>query len=219
LTSTSPAFAPLAASAGLVLRNLDLLGGVIGATGPQGLVGPQGATGSAGAPGATGPQGVPGPQGPVGATGATGSAGPQGLQGVPGTSGFVQTNFRYNLVPQVVESPNFQWLSETAAVTVGASHYVHVTAQASLGSSVGASGLALSICTSQGGAPQQVASDQMEQLRVPAGTLLPFSLSIAMPLINAGTYTFGLCGRVSSGQAANWNLRNYGRTSIAVFRP
>jgi hypothetical protein len=130
----------------------------------------------------------------------------------------VQTYYNYNLAPQVIESPNFQWLSETASVTVGASHYVYVTTQAALGSSVGATGLTLAVCMSQGGAPQQIAADQLEQLRVPAGTLTPFSLSIAVPLGGAGTYSFGLCGRVSAGQAANWNLRNYSRTSIAVFR-
>jgi hypothetical protein len=37
VTSTSRAFVPLAASAGLVLRNLDLLGGIVGATGPLAL--------------------------------------------------------------------------------------------------------------------------------------------------------------------------------------
>ena len=52
-TSTSPSFASLVASEGVILRNADVVGGGVG---PQGPPGP---------PGPAGPQGVQGPAGPV----------------------------------------------------------------------------------------------------------------------------------------------------------
>ena len=220
VTSSSQTFTPLAASAGLVLRNLDLVGGVIGPAGPAGPAGPTGSAGPPGATGATGPAGAPGPVGATGAPGPTGATGATGPQGAPGVSGFVQTNYAYGFPAALVESTSFQWAAQPVSVTVPANHSAYVTSQASLGSTVGATGLSLTICEStNGGAPLQIAADQMETLRVPAGTLLPVGLSLALPLGPAGTYAFGLCGRVSSGQAANWNLRNQSRTSIAVFRP
>ena len=93
VTSSSPSFVPLAASAGLVLRNNDLMAGAIGAPGPQGPQGPAGPQGGTGPVGPAGPAGAVGPAGPAGAAGpagpvgATGAAGPQGIQGPSGPSG------------------------------------------------------------------------------------------------------------------------------------
>ena len=92
--SPSPAFAPLAVSPGVVLRNADL---VTGLTGPTGPIGATGATG-VGEPGPPGPPGLTGPPGPTGATGAMGATGvgvpgppgppgPPGLPGAPGVPG------------------------------------------------------------------------------------------------------------------------------------
>jgi hypothetical protein len=98
-TSPSPGFLPLAVSAGRVVRNGDLVSGLVGAPGPTGPAGPPGPAGPAGAVGPVGPQGAPGPAGatgpvgpqgpqgiagPAGATGPAGAAGPTGPQGPPG---------------------------------------------------------------------------------------------------------------------------------------
>jgi hypothetical protein len=90
VTSSSPAFVPLAASASLVLRNSDLLAGAIGTPGPQGPAGPAGPAGPqgpAGPAGPTGSMGPAGPSGPAGATGLTGPAGPAGPSGPIGPAG------------------------------------------------------------------------------------------------------------------------------------
>jgi hypothetical protein len=74
-TSPSPAFLPLSVSEGRVLRNGDLVAGLIGSPGPPGPIGPIGPTGPAGATGATGSAGPAGPAGPPGvvATNGTGA--------------------------------------------------------------------------------------------------------------------------------------------------
>lgn len=71
--SATPAFASLTLSNGVVVRNGDLVGGLVGSPGPPGL---QGAVGPAGSQGPTGPPGPPGPAGSSGATGPQGPAGP-----------------------------------------------------------------------------------------------------------------------------------------------
>ncbi len=78
-TSPSPSFSPLAVSAGVVIRNRDLVSGLAG---PEGPAGPQGPAGPAGSAGAAGPAG---PQGPQGAQGIQGGQGPVGPQGPAGT--------------------------------------------------------------------------------------------------------------------------------------
>jgi hypothetical protein len=102
VTSASAAFIPLAASAGVVLRNNDLLGGILGTPGapgpqgppgpaglegPAGVAGPAGPMGAAGAVGAAGAAGAVGPAGPTGATGAAGPVGPVGPAGPAGSTG------------------------------------------------------------------------------------------------------------------------------------
>jgi len=82
-TSASPSFIPLEASAGIVLRNQDLVSGLIGPAGPEG---PQGIPGSIGPAGPAGPVGPAGPQGPMGLQGVQGAQGPQGVPGTPGSN-------------------------------------------------------------------------------------------------------------------------------------
>ncbi len=66
VTSFSPQFDPLEASAVAVIRNGDLVTGLEGPPGPEGPAGPIGPTGP------TGPQGPAGPTGPQGFTGPRG---------------------------------------------------------------------------------------------------------------------------------------------------
>jgi hypothetical protein len=66
---------------------VDAMGGVAGATGPQGPPGSTGATGPQGPAGATGATGPQGPQGVPGTAGATGPQGPQGVKGDTGATG------------------------------------------------------------------------------------------------------------------------------------
>ena len=87
VTSSSASFIPLAASASVVLRNNDLLAGVVGSPGPAGPVGPVGPAGPQGPAGPTGATGVSGPVGPQGPTGATGAAGATGQAGATGSAG------------------------------------------------------------------------------------------------------------------------------------
>jgi hypothetical protein len=85
--ATNTAFLPVSASPAVVVKNGDLLGGVIG---PAGTPGPAGPAGPAGAPGPQGVAGEPGPQGamgPVGPAGAAGAVGPEGPAGVAGAQG------------------------------------------------------------------------------------------------------------------------------------
>lgn len=65
-TSPSASFVPLTLSAGLILRNADLVGAGVGAQGPPG---PAGAIGPPGSPGIQGPVGAPGIPGPSGIIG------------------------------------------------------------------------------------------------------------------------------------------------------
>ena len=67
--STTTSFLPPTSSPSLVLRNGDLLGGVIGTPGPAGPAGPAGPTGPAGPAGFDGAPGAQGPAGPQGAGG------------------------------------------------------------------------------------------------------------------------------------------------------
>ncbi len=87
VTSASPAFDPLLASPGRIVRNGDLVTGLSGPAGPRGEIGPPGPVGPSGPPGLTGPQGVAGPAGQPGPAGPAGPAGLQGLQGPAGPIG------------------------------------------------------------------------------------------------------------------------------------
>jgi hypothetical protein len=87
VTSANASFMPLEASAGRVLRNEDLVSGLVGPPGPPGPVGPTGPAGPAGPPGSTGVAGPPGPPGQVGPAGVQGPPGPQGVAGNSGPQG------------------------------------------------------------------------------------------------------------------------------------
>lgn len=79
-SDTEPGVGPLWTT----VWQIAAVGGVTGATGPQGTqgaTGPQGTTGPNGATGAAGPTGTTGPTGPQGTTGPTGPAGSTGPTG------------------------------------------------------------------------------------------------------------------------------------------
>jgi hypothetical protein len=89
-TAAVPSFLPFELSAGRVVKNADLVGGLVAPPGPPGPIGPVGPSGPAGPSGVTGAQGPAGPAGipgPSGAIGAQGPAGPAGLPGPPGPPG------------------------------------------------------------------------------------------------------------------------------------
>jgi Collagen triple helix repeat (20 copies) len=94
VTAPNASLIPPTSSPVVIVKNADLLGGVIGpagAGGPQGPEGPQGPQGAAGPQGPAGPAGADGavgPQGPQGNPGAAGAQGPQGEVGPQGPAGF-----------------------------------------------------------------------------------------------------------------------------------
>ena len=170
VTSVSPAFVPLSASASLVLRNNDLLAGAIGTPGPQGPAGPVGPAGApgpagpAGPAGATGATGLTGPAGPAGATGLAGAIGPQGAQGpqgpqgtqgpqgpagatgAQGPSGVVgfDTNQNLDWGPGVNTTPGFvNFVGPLNSVTLQAGQRAFMTVSNSMG--VGAAGGSLTL--------------------------------------------------------------------------
>lgn len=91
-------FLTVVASNGLVIRNADLVSGLVGPPGPVGPAGPAGPAGPSGPAGAIGPAGPAGatgpagPQGPIGLTGAAGPVGPQGPTGPAGTQALFGTD-------------------------------------------------------------------------------------------------------------------------------
>jgi Collagen triple helix repeat (20 copies) len=90
VTSSNLGFFPFSLSPGVVVKNADLLGGLVmtpGPTGPTGATGPAGPAGSAGPPGPQGPTGPAGAAGVAGLPGPTGPAGPQGPTGAQGATG------------------------------------------------------------------------------------------------------------------------------------
>lgn len=91
-------FLTVVPSNGLVIRNADLVSGLVGPPGPVGPAGPAGPAGPSGPAGAIGPAGPAGatgpagPQGPIGLTGAAGPVGPQGPTGPAGTQALFGTD-------------------------------------------------------------------------------------------------------------------------------
>jgi hypothetical protein len=92
-TSASANFLPLSLSAGVVLRNNDLVSGLTGPAGPTGPAGLTGPSGPAGPAGPAGADGAPGPAGAPGAPGTPGVAGPPGPPGVGFRTDCADTNF------------------------------------------------------------------------------------------------------------------------------
>lgn len=214
VTSPSAAFVPLSASAGLVLRNDDLLSGVTGAPGPAGPSGPTGPQGPAGPQGTPGPPGATGSQGPPGATGAPGATGPQGPAGPSSLMAYYNGTGTVSTVPSGTWGFLAPFAAATATVTQN-NQVIYVWSQVAMGSTVGASGLNLDICYSNGGAAQIFDSSYMSGLSVPAGTRTVYSLSRIF-VLGPGTYSFGVCGY--AGAPANWNSNDYSRNVLAMVR-
>jgi hypothetical protein len=103
----------------------------------------------------------------------------------------------------------------TVNVTVAAGQRIHVTSHKYMGSSTGASGLDLFVCTQQGADPIASAGSGMFNGSVPAGTRIAWGISGVLTPV-AGTYTVGMCAR--SPTPANWNSNEFGYTSALVFQ-
>lgn len=118
-----------------------------------------------------------------------------------------------------VDGASFAYVSATVSVTVTSStQSVFVSGQAAMGSTVagGANGLDLSVCRSQGGALTDNA-DFLEFLRVPQNTRISMAVSGRFTGLTPGTYTFGVCGRTSTGNAVNWNNQDWSRVAAYLF--
>jgi hypothetical protein len=194
----------------------DGIKGDPGPTGPQGPLGPAGPTGPMGPMGPTGPKGDTGPAGPPG---PKGDVGPQGPAGPPAfllaTSASGAT-----VPPKDSNNGTYGFLSATATVNVAAGQSVTVFATASLGSSapLGAQGLQLAVCArlGQNGPLFDNGFDYMRGIRIDAGERLPFSLATTFCNLPPGTYSFGLCGLTTPGNALAWNSNDWSRVTALL---
>jgi hypothetical protein len=193
--------------------------GPAGPQGPQGVpgnpgdVGLQGPAGPLGPAGPAGPQGPQGPQGATGATGSTGPAGPAGPQGSQGAAGPQGPVGPSGLVSQVTVTAGNEGISSggcngidgmaffgaTAGVALAANQTVTVSGTANLGADLTpVSNLSLNVCYQPAGgaivADGEFFGAPGTPLQLPAGTLVPFSLSRSWDALTAGSYTVGLCG-------------------------
>jgi hypothetical protein len=114
------------------------------------------------------------------------------------------------------------FLGPTAIVTVTSTQTVHVWATKALGSTVGASGLGLSICfrSTVLGSPMALNGSGSNGYTAAAGQRHSFSLSAVWGPTTAGTYETGLCGlAVPVTQAPNWNFGGEGYVTAQVLNP
>lgn len=177
------------------------------ATGPAG---PQGPAGPAGPTGPAGPQGIQGPAGPQGIQGPAGPTGP---------SGVVSSVYAHGLGDAPADGATYAFIGVTASVAVAAGQSVIVHAEKALGSvaASGAAGLRLAVCRQATGGPiQDNGFDYLASLRVPTGIRIPFSLSTRFSGLAEGTYSVGLCGFTSTGNAVNWNNNEWSRVTAMV---
>jgi len=228
VTSPSAAFAPLAASAGGVIRNGDLVSGL---TGPPGPTGPAGAVGPAGPAGPAGPPGPPGATGPAGPPGATGPAGPTGATGPSGTTGQSASvafgSSGLTITPATTTQTLIPGLTQTVTVPSGASVYV-----SSVGSLQTASATANALSAvdvflvidgnivANGGYQRVVAMNTASGLSLPAS----WSLSQVLAL-SAGSHTIAvravgvsLAGAVDATVSGNNTSPNQGTLNVVIIR-
>jgi len=120
---------------------------------------------------------------------------------------------------------NYTFISAPITVVVAAGQSVQVFASAELGSTAagGATNLRLSVCQKLAAAanPSDNGADYMEPVSAPQGTRSPFTLSTRFTGLAAGSYQFGLCGRVTAAASlAAWNLSfPWSRTHTIVTTP
>lgn len=199
--------------------------GATGPQGPQGVTGAQGATGSqgpTGAQGATGPAGATGAQGatgPGGATGATGAQGATGANGAQGAQGIVNvlTASASGANPNDLTANTIGFVGPTVSVTITAGQKIHLVATKAMGSTIagGATGLdifpgyQLSTATTPTASGNGIYGIQCSQ-----NSRTPYTVNYVFTGLAAGTYTIGMVCR--SPTPANWNLNEYGYTSVIV---
>jgi hypothetical protein len=108
------------------------------------------------------------------------------------------------------------FIGPTAAVTVTGGEILSVTSQKVLGSVAagGGVGLKLDICYRSAGGSIVNAGQWLENLRVPSGTRIVFTLNAALTL-PAGVYDVGMCGLSTS--FTSWNDNVAGRTTVLIL--
>jgi hypothetical protein len=185
--------------------------GPAGATGPAGLAGAAGPTGPAGAAGPTGAAGATGPAGPTGAAGPTGPTGAQGIAGVAGAvgptgpvgpSGFVNA-VNWVQASSVVINVATNTLIGGPSVTVAAGDKVIAWASFVPYNQAPASNRIYpinSICYQQSTAAAPTIGNESFPRFPSDGNTARFQITTeqAFTLATAGTYTVGLCVRMST---------------------
>jgi hypothetical protein len=156
------------------------------------------------------PTGLQGPKGDPGDPGMQGEPGPQGPSGV------VASVNAWGLGNNPLSSLNF--IGPTVTVSVSLGEKVLVSGHKAVGSTAGAAGLNLNICSQPvgGGALTTADGVGMANLRVPASTRLIQTLSAELSNLS-GSYNVGLCG--FSSNAASWNDNGNGMVTAIVVQP
>jgi hypothetical protein len=143
----------------------------------------------------------------TGATGATGPAGPQGPSGIL-ASGFVD-GFSVSSIPTTLT-----FLSPQVTLTVAAGQKVTVISTAALGTTGAAGGLRLWICYRQGAGAPVTWGGGLFDLNTTGTQRNMYSLSADISGLAAGSYSFGLCGLITSG--ASWTNNEWTYTTAFV---
>jgi hypothetical protein len=152
--------------------------------------------------------------GPMGVSGLPGPAGPAGPQGA---SGVVEVAFNTETGNGPARTLGF--VGATVTVSTRAGQQVFVSSHKALGSTVGASNLALWVCYETVGGALNTVGGGIMGLRTAASSRQMVSLSAVTPPLDLGTtMTVGLCGEAGT-QAPNWNSNDYGYTTALVFQP
>jgi len=200
------------------MLEIELAGGVKGATGPTGPRGPQGLQGPMGPQGAIGPQGNTGAQGPIGPTGATGATGATGETGPTGPGADVKV-FGGSGAADV--NAGFAWISPPVTFTLSNPHDIWINSNAALGSTVVGGGDLLTVmpCLRVNGGPFVSLAAPMEGLSVPQFSRVVFSVSGITGPLPAGNYEVGMCGHTNGDEVAanNWQNNGSGNTSVTLI--
>ncbi len=200
--------------------------GAPGATGPAGPAGPKGDTGATGDPGAAGPPGPAGPKGdtgdtgpagPAGPAGATGATGPQGPAGADGSSGASTVSITTRRGATILPTGTLAFLSATVPVTITAGQSIEVSSSVMLGTTDGSSAanLRLWICYQLGGVLFIAqGNDDIDPVAAP-DSRNEYSLTDMLTVLQAGTYTVGMCGEALGLNL--WNTNDWSYTTAQVF--
>jgi len=212
VTSPNASFVPLTLSAGLILRNADVVGAGVGPQGP---------------PGPEGPAGSPGPPGPAGTQGAAGA------QGMPGPSGIIG----FDTLTGVGNHPNdirfsssgfVDLVGPSLVVNLQAGQAAHVVVVKAMGAGASAAtGMSLYPCyraaSTDFSLPATPVGEGMINLQAPANTRMTFSQTWVFRPGSDGFPTgqnvfVGMCASFPiGGNHSNWTNNDSGVISILRF--